>query len=145
MEAQRHGSEVVAPGTIFDVTLPVWRVGETLLQAQRLAENLFDGPTTIRFIAIYTGLSGRALTSVNCHRHIIEEPVCRQKSITLTTHVDTQAIDPNLPEILHPLLSPLYALFDFFDLPAQLVVEGLGSHAWRAYVNLNIVMAGRPT
>jgi hypothetical protein len=125
MEAPRPGRESVSPGTIFDITLPVWRVGETLLQAQRLAGNLFDGPTTIRFIATYEGLSGRALTSIDHRRHVWERRVSRQNSITLNTHVDAQAIDTNLPEIVHPLLSPLYALFDFFELSAQLVAEEL--------------------
>ncbi len=125
IDAQQARHEPVLPGKIFDVTLPVWRVGETLLQAQRLAANLFDGPTTIRFIATYEGLSGRALTSIDHRRLIWEGGVSRQNSITLNTHVDAQAIDANLPEIVHPLLSPLYALFDFFELSSQLVLEEL--------------------
>lgn len=125
MDVQRSGREPVEQGTIFDITFPVWRVCETLLQAQRLSQNLFDGPTTIRFNAIYEGLSGRALTSIGHHRYVWERSISRQGSITLTTHVDAQAIGTNLPEIVHPLLSPLYALFDFFELPPQLVVEEL--------------------
>jgi|GEM_PF-367503 len=125
IDAQRAARDPVLPGTIFDVTLPVWRVGETLLQAQRLAANLFDGPTTIRFIATYEGLSGRTITSIDHRRHVLERGVSRQNSITLNTHVDAKAIDTNLPEIVHPLLSPLYALFDFFELSNQLVVEEL--------------------
>lgn len=125
IDAQKARHEHVPPGTIFDVTLPVWRVGETFLHAQRLAANLFDGPTTIRFIATYEGLSGRALTSIDHRLHIWAGGVSRQDSITLNTHVDAQAIDTNLPEIVHPLLSPLYALFDFFELSPQLVVEEL--------------------
>jgi len=126
VDAQRPGREPVPPATIFDVTLPVWRVGETLLQAQCLAANLFEGPTTIRFIATYNGLAGRTLSSINHSRHIWEDRVARQNSITLETHVDAQAIEANLPEIVHPLLSPLYALFDFFELPIELVVDELG-------------------
>ncbi len=125
MEVQRLGRSPILPGTVFDITLPVWRIGETLLQAQRLAENLFEGPTTIRFIATYEGLSGRALTSIDHRCHVWEGCTARQNSISLNTHVDAQAIDTNLPEIVHPLLSPLYALFDFFDLSSQLVSEEL--------------------
>ena len=126
MDAQRPGRVPVAPATVFDITLPVWRVGEALLHARRLADNLFEGPTTIRFVAIYEGLAGRSLVSINNRRHVWEGRVARQNSITLSTHVDVQAIDPNLPEIVHPLLSPLYALFDFCELPMQLVVDELG-------------------
>ena len=32
--------------------------------------------------------------------------------ICLQTHVESQTISPHLPEIIHPLLAPLYALFD---------------------------------
>ena len=113
------------PGTVFDIILPVWRIGEALLQAQRLARNLFEGPTTIRFIATYSGLSGRALVSIDQRRRVWETHIARQDSITLSTHVDAMAIDTNLPEIVHPLLSPLYALFDFFELSDQFVAEEL--------------------
>nr|WP_320010110.1 hypothetical protein [uncultured Desulfobulbus sp.] len=125
MEGQDLRQTPIPPGEAFDITLPVWRVGETLLQAQRLAKNLFEGPTTIRFTATYEGLSGRALTSINHRRMIWEGQRARQNSITLKTHVDAHAIDTNLPEIVHPLMSPLYALFDFFELPSQLVSEEL--------------------
>lgn len=124
-DVQRPGRGRVPPGSLFDLTLPVWRTGEALLQARSLAANLFEGPTTIRFVVTYEGLAGRCLVSVENRRHVWDDQVARQDSITLNTHIDAQAIDPNLPEILHPLLSPLYALFDFFELPMQLVVEEL--------------------
>ncbi|MHC8327266.1 AlbA family DNA-binding domain-containing protein [Pseudomonas sp. LB1P83] len=124
-DAQRTGFGPTPPGTIFDITFPVWRVGEALLQARRLAANLFDGPTTIRVVASYEGLSGRSLVSMDGRRHMWDGRVSHQDTITLNTHIDAQKIDANLPEIVHPLLSPLYALFDFFELPMQLVVEEL--------------------
>ena len=126
MDAQGQGRESVPPASMFDVTLPVWRVGETLLQAQCLAANLFEGNTTIRFTATYNGLTGRTLASMNRRRNLWNDRVARQNSITLSTHIEAQAIEANLPEIVHPFLSPLYALFDFFELPLQLVVEELG-------------------
>ena len=115
----------VAPGTVFDVTLPIWRVGETLLQAERLAANLFEGPTTIRFAAKYTGLQGRSLVSIDGRRDVRDGRTARQESIPLQTHVESQAIGPNLPEIVHTLLAPLYGLFGFSELPMQLVVDEL--------------------
>ncbi len=124
-DAQRPGRERIAPATLFDITLPVWRVGEALLHARSLSNNLFEGPATVRFVAIYEGLAGRSLTSMDNRRQVLEGRVSRQDAITLSTHVDAQAIEPNLPEIVHPLLSPLYALFDFFELPMQLVVDEL--------------------
>ena len=125
MDAPRSGRVPVAPGTIFDINLPIWRVGETLLQAERLATNLFEGPTTIKFIARYQGLEGRSLVSIDHRRDVRDGRVARQDSITLSTHIESQTVISNLPEIVHPLMSPLYALFDFFELPMQLVVDEL--------------------
>ena len=125
IDAQRPSREAILPATVFDLVLPIWRVGETLLQAQRLATNLFETPSTIRFVATYQGISGRILTSVTGSRFMGEKKVSRQNSISLSTHVDVQAIDTNLPEIVHPLMSPLYTLFDFFELPMRLVTEEL--------------------
>ena len=115
----------MAPGTEFDVSLPIWRVGETLLQAERLATNLCEGPTTIRFATEFTGLKGRSLVSVNPRMNFRRGRKAHQDSIRLQTHVESQAIGPNLPEIVHELLNPLYALFGFFELPMQLVVDAM--------------------
>ncbi len=93
----RIHSAGILPGTVFDITLPVWRIGETLLQAQRLAQNLFEGPTTIKFIAIYEGLSGRSLTNIDHGSHVWANRIAHQNSITLNTHVDAHAIDTNHP------------------------------------------------
>lgn len=125
VEAGRPGRAPIRPGTAFDITLPVWRVGEVLLHAKSLAANLFEGPATIRLVVAYEGLAGRSLCSLNNRRHVWEGQFARQDAITLSTHVDAQAIDANLPEIVHPLLSPLFSLFDFFELPMELVVDEL--------------------
>jgi len=122
-EAQWYGRELGAPASLFDITLPVWRISESLLFARSLASNLFEGPTTIRFTAGYEGLSGRSLGSLDNRRPVWDRRVAHQDTIILNTHIDTQAIETNLPEIVHPFLSPVYALFDFFELPMQLVVE----------------------
>ncbi len=124
-EVQRPGRDNILPGTCLDITSPVWRVGETLLQAESLANNLFEGPATIKFVATFKGLENRSLISVDGRRDVWQRRQSRQDTITLTTHIDAQAIGPNLPEIVLPLLSPLYSLFDFFELPMQLVADEL--------------------
>lgn len=124
-DIQRPRQAPIPPASVFDITLPVWRIGEALLHARRLAANLFEGSTTIRFSATYEGLTGRTLVSLNGHRHVWDGRAAHQDAITLNTHIDAHVIDPNLPEIVHPLLSPLYALFDFFELPMSLVVDEL--------------------
>lgn len=115
----------IAPGTVFDICLPVWRVGEALLQAEQLAANLFEGPASIQFVAVYEGLANRELVSVDRRRMMHDGRVAHQNTIRLTSHVEASAITPNLPEIVTPLLAPLYELFNFFQLPIQLVSEEL--------------------
>ena len=129
---QEDGSDMgragrrVAPGTVFDVNLPVWRAGEALLHAARFVEELLERPATIRFVAHYTGLSGRTLVSLaNTRRLVSRDYVSRSGSIRRVVEVESEAINANLPEIVHELLVPLYALFGFFKLPTRLVAEEL--------------------
>lgn len=102
MEEKPLGPTRIGPATAFDISLPVWRVGEAMLHAQSLAAKLFEGPTSIRFMARYSGLDGRCLISVDPSRSLPHGQVARQHSISLVTHVEAQAIDANLPEIVHP-------------------------------------------
>ena len=132
-EAGRARRVPVQPATAFDVTLPVWRVGEALLHAGSFAGSFFEGTTVIRFAATYEGLEGRSLVSIDGRRDVSEPRIARQNSITLTTRIGAAAIGPNLPEIVHSLLSPLYALFDFFELPSQLVTEEISRLRARNY------------
>ena len=124
-DLQWAGQGQVAPGTVFDVTLPIWRVGEALLQAERLAANLFERPATIGFAAEFTGLQDRSLVSMNGIRQFSNDRTARQDSIRRHTQVESQTIDSDLPKIVHELLAPVYALFGFFELPMQLVVDEL--------------------
>lgn len=124
-EVLRRTREPYPPAEVFDLTLPIWRIGEAMIHAKRLAEILFDGPTTLKFRAQYTGLSGRQLTSLSNRRDIRDGRISRQDTIELITHVETASIEANLPEILHPMLIPLYSVFDFFQLPMFIVTEEL--------------------
>lgn len=125
LRAEIHGIGDIGAGTAFDVSLPIWRVGEALLHAKSLADHLFEGSVTIKAAVTYEGLANRALVSIGNQRMVFGDRVCRQEAISLETHVDAQTIETNLPEVVHPLLKPLYALFDFYDLPRQIVVEEL--------------------
>lgn len=122
---QEDGLDNQPPKQLFDITLPVWRIGEALLHAERLAGNLVEGPATVTFAVQYHGLAGRSLTSISGNRLMFERDVARQDIFTQRNTIEVASIGPNLPEIIHPLLAPLYALFNFFDLPMTLVAEEL--------------------
>lgn len=114
----------IEPGTVIDVTLPVWRIGEALLYAARLGATFGDG-LSLFFRCHYYGLAGRRLTSVTGRREVAERAFCRQDEIALQTTVPISRIAENLPEILHPLLAPLYERFGFWQLPVELVAQEL--------------------
>jgi len=119
---KEDGLERRPPGTCLDITLPVWRVGEGLLFAARLAET-FEGVEQILIHCRYTGLAGRALTSVSGHRMMSDGSISQTDEITLRGQATPGQVRDNLAEVLFPLLTPLYERFDFFRLPVQLVGE----------------------
>ncbi len=110
----------VSPGSTVDVTLPVWRVGEGVLFAARLAET-FEDVEAIAMECHFTGLRNRALVSLNGRRAMFGDHVSQTDSITLTYVATPKQIDDNLVEIMHAFLVPLYERFDFFRLPIELV------------------------
>ena len=110
------------PGSAIDVTLPVWRVGEGLLFAARLAET-FNEVSAVAVRCTFTGLEGRALVSLTGRRALFGDRVSQTASIALTTQAAPQQVRDNLAEVVSSLIAPLYERFDFFQLPAALVGE----------------------
>tara|TARA_R110002049_G_scaffold223870_2_gene395604 strand:+ start:836 stop:1762 length:927 start_codon:yes stop_codon:yes gene_type:complete len=113
---QEDGQETFPPGTIFDTTLPVWRLGEGLLHAEKLASLLRksdDTPITVRFRAIYTGLSGRVLRSwANpLSDLLVEGHAARIDEAVLEVTVPAETIAERLGEHLFPMIASLYERF----------------------------------
>ncbi len=122
------GHDLVTPGTCFDVTFPIFRIGEALLYVNRLAR-LFDGDPSILVRCYYSGLSGRLLKSLDPRRFITDSWLLGKKCVDDSAEMKIQAsvseIEDNLAEVLYPLLKPLYEKFSFFELPEDLVVAEL--------------------
>lgn len=112
------------PGRAIDVTLPVWRVGEGMLFAARLADT-FEEISAIAVRCFFTGLRDRTLMSLSGGRAMFDDRVSRTDSIVLTAQLTPEQVRDNLAEALTTLLSPLYERFDFFQLPPALVGEEL--------------------
>jgi hypothetical protein len=111
-------------GRVFDVTLPVWRVGEATLFAVRLAETFAD-VDSIAIRCRYTGLNNRALVSVTGDRAVFGDDVSQTDEIVLEAQATPAQLRDNLTEVLHQLLVPLYERFAFFRLPVVLVEQEL--------------------
>jgi len=116
------------PGTMVDVILPIWRVGECLLHAERLAKVIGKSVTTpVTILITWKGVSGRTLVSWATPRRILfdHRGPSRQDSVTSEITVATNLISETLPEIVETLTKPLYETFDFFNVPPTVVREEL--------------------
>ncbi|MCC6613330.1 MAG: hypothetical protein IT320_07610 [Anaerolineae bacterium] len=110
------------PGTTFELSLPIWRVGETMLFAARIAKQ-FGDELEVLTICHYTGLRNRYLMSRNDPFIGIKGERCDDDTVTLEIQTTVPQIEDNLVEVLHQLLSPLYEQFSFFRLRTNLVAE----------------------
>lgn len=114
---QEDGQETFPAATVFDTTLPIWRLGEILLHASNLASRLAkDDPLslTVKLRVLYTGLRGRQLKSwANPLAGVLMEGrPSRSDEVLLETEVSVEAIKADLPAVLMPLVSQLYERFD---------------------------------
>jgi|HubBroStandDraft_6_1064221.scaffolds.fasta_scaffold39732_4 hypothetical protein len=114
------------PGTTFDLSNTSWSVGECFLHATNVASILApDRDLRVVLRARWYGLAGRRLASIGNTRWIFQDYVCRQDEYATETTVEIARISDNLPEIVGPLITPLYERFGFFPLPPTLVAEEL--------------------
>ena len=115
--------ERIPPGMVFDITLPIWRVGEAMLFVARLARQYDDGDSETKILTNcrYVGLRGRQLDCLTPGRSLSFTRVAGDDIAELQTQATVQQIEDNLVEVLHSLLIPLYERFDFYTLPRDLV------------------------
>jgi hypothetical protein len=121
-----EGRQRVAPGTVFDLTLPVWRIGECLLFIQRFAIETGLEDSTVSVHCEWAGLQGRRLTVLNGHRTLFNDHQSRSDGCATTITIPVERISAALPEIVRDLVNPVYALFDFFQPPGAMYSEELG-------------------
>ena len=113
-------------GSIFDLTIPIWRVGECLLHAERLAKDLGVKSAPIVFQARWDGLLNRTLKSwANPRRMMWDGYQAKQDSVISNIKVSSDQISTNLPEIVNSLTHCLYETFEFFEAPMKMIEEEL--------------------
>lgn len=125
---QEDGQDTFASRTIFDVTLPIWRMGEAFLHAASLAKLMSKEPddVKVRLRAYYTGLSGRVLRNwadPSTSLFFLEGGAARSDEALLETTVSVAEISQKLPEILTPLVASLLERFGV----TGLTIEGVAS------------------
>ena len=112
---QEDGQETFPAGTVFDVTLPIWRIGEAFLHAARLAKALAVNPdaVTVRLRALYTGLSGRILRAwANPLADLlIEGHAARSDEAMLEGTAPASEIEGKLEHFVYPMVASLFERF----------------------------------
>lgn len=109
------------PGEILDLTLPIWRTGECLLHAARLARR-FDA-ARIQLMMRWSGLAGRRLAAVaNRNRFFPPSRPARDSEVVSFVEVSPPEVEDTLAPIVRELVEPLYAAFDFSE-PQSLIYE----------------------
>jgi transcriptional regulator with XRE-family HTH domain len=130
---QEDSQETFPPRSILDTTLPIWRLGEVLLHAERTAALMAKGaPTdiTVHLRVLYSGLLGRQLrnwANPLSGMTLVGRPA-RSDEVLLDAEVPAEGIKERLAEHLLPLVSLLYERFDVGGLSIEQVraeVSGL--------------------
>ncbi|MBT6314262.1 MAG: helix-turn-helix transcriptional regulator [Alphaproteobacteria bacterium] len=126
---QEDCADGLSPATIFDLTLPIWRVGEVFLHAQHYCEALgLPAETGIELNVRYTGLAGRELKSwANAHRVLDDDRRARVPEAIGHVTISLGDVSNDLPVVVAAALQNLYLAFDLFAPPQSLFVEELRS------------------
>jgi len=116
---QEDGPDNLEAGTIFDLTLPIWRTAEVLLHARNLNDRLDgDHHAVVRYSARYTGLEGRELlswASPRLRHSLFDRYLSRSARADVAIETTPDEIDRNLEDVVRECLAPLYERFDGFE------------------------------
>ena len=108
------------PGTAFYFEIPIWRVGECLLHARRLALRLAASSAPIAFSVEWRGLAGRTLVPTQFARHVLPRK-CSHGHVMASLDTSADDIGDRLPALTHHLTKDLYAHFEFMDVNESVV------------------------
>jgi transcriptional regulator with XRE-family HTH domain len=112
---QEDAQETFPPGTLFDTTLPIWRIGEAFLHAARLAKLMARDPasTTIRLRVLYTGLQGRDLRAWASPMSVDYFGGGRSRSdeAMLEGNAPAASVEAELGRYVYPLIGSLFERF----------------------------------
>ena len=119
-----------SPGEIFCGDWQIANIAEGMAFASRYAET-FGGSETLAMRLRFTGLKGRSFVPSYHAVHFLSLShrghggTCHTEEVVLVEQVALQQFRDNLPELVHSVLAPLFANFDFYELPASLVRDTL--------------------
>lgn len=113
-------------GTLFEATLPIWRLGEFLLRVVEVGDAMFEPPFDIAVACEWHGLKGRRLFVHNMRRFLAGTYKSEQNDVRTEGQFPVSAIRELLPDVVKSLTRSLYEHFDFFVPPDSMYREELG-------------------
>ena len=128
-DALDYAQGKATPGTLFEATLPIWRVGECILRVSELAAVMFEDNFELLVQCEWTGLAGRQLHVHNARRYLGSGKAA-QDTVRTNGRFPSSVRDV-LPEAVRSLTAPLYERFDFTEIPNIVYVEELNDMANR--------------
>lgn len=100
------------------------RVTEVLLYCARLYSRLEIDPTTVVNIAIrHGGLNGRVIGAANSSRMMRDRAPCVEDEIDSEISSSLSGLEGELVKCVKELVTPLFTLFDYFELSDQILGE----------------------
>lgn len=111
----------LGPKQGFDLTLPIWRIGECLLHASRFSQALVGNEAEVFFQARWDGLAGRKLYRRDYGLLELSHQPARQHAIASMVKAKGGQIEEFLEELVDQLTKPLYELFDFYKVPRTVI------------------------
>lgn len=110
------------PGIGLDLILPVWRIAECLLHADRLTAALGCEDGDLEFYVRWMGLEGRCLGGWATPERVMirERYLCRQNEVVSRIRMPIVTLSANLLENVKVLTLPLFQAFSFFQPPDEM-------------------------
>ena len=112
------------PGEYMDINMPVWQVGEAAYFVGRFCAE-FPEVENVSIYLKFSGLNGRKLTSIDGRRWIRGDKVSGAPEVKNEWSGSVSQLQNNMVEVIHKLLKPLYEIFQFTQIPLDLVDKEL--------------------
>ena len=131
-DSDRFGQHDARNGTLFEISMPVWRLGEFVLRVADISRTMFAGNAEILLKCRWTGLENRQLYDHTGLRYL--NPRHASEDIVETEgRFPLEGIRDLLPEAVSSLTLALFERFDLFRPPAELFTTELRKMSGNAY------------
>ena len=110
----------IPKGSHLDLVVTIWRVGECLLHAYRLASELHA--EEVELTMSWNGIEGRELRALagGNFRNLMPGRKCTDDTFSTTISVRAADIIDTLPELVKSIVAPLFARFNFYTAPDEI-------------------------